>query len=99
MEHRARHLILAFLPALAAIAATLSAQEAADIAQLAETGNDGAQLMMALLYLRGNGGFTADIAKALTWLRRAAASGNSYAGALIQEWRARRRVRKLHAAG
>jgi len=83
-----RRILLAFLPALAVIAGAMTPQEAHNIAALAEAGDSGAQLTMALLYLKGNGGLAQDIDRALRWLRRAAAGGNSYARAVLQEWRA-----------
>lgn len=88
MSGTTRRVLLAFLPALAVFAGATTPQEAAEIAALAEAGDSGAQLSMALLYLKGNGGLAQDIHRALRWLRRAAASGNGYARAMLQEWRA-----------
>lgn len=89
-DQKTRNILMAFIPAIAALAAVTTPAEAADIAALAEAGNDGAQFMLALLYLRGEGGLAADLSRAAKWLRRAAANGNAYAVALLQDWRGRR---------
>lgn len=84
IDRQTRKMLKAFIPAIAAVAAATTPAEAADIAALAEAGNDGAQFMLALMYLRGTGGCAADLARAARWLRRAAANGNAYAAALLQ---------------
>lgn len=84
-----RAILFAFLSGLAVVAGATSPEEAEPIAQLANVGNDGAQLMIALFYLKGSAGYRRSLRLALRWARRAAAAGNAYARLLVEELQAR----------
>ncbi len=92
MDRSTRSILLAFIPAMAVVACAMTPHEMADVVALAEAGNDGAQFMLALIYLRGAGGLAANFKCAVRLLRRAASGGNGYAAAVLQEWRSRRRT-------
>ena len=53
--------------------------EVAWLTQLANQGDDGAQLQLGLAYRDGRYGLTADAKTGLYWLKRSAAGGNAYA--------------------
>lgn len=59
--------------------AAVSAQDGPIVMQLAEGGSAGAQVLLAGMYLRGEGGFTRDDRQAAEWLEKAALQGNAYA--------------------
>ena len=54
-------------------------QDAAIVRELAEEGNDSAQLLLGLAYLRGDWGLAQSPAVASRWLEQAALAGNAYA--------------------
>ena len=60
-------------------AGAVTAQEVPMILQLAERGSAGAQVLLAGMYLRGEGGVARDDRKAAEWLEKAAVRGNVYA--------------------
>jgi uncharacterized protein len=74
---------LMLAPITAAFA--ISPQEAKSIALVADQGNEGAQVLMAGIYLRGDGGYAKDPVLAAQWFERAAAQGNSYAQFMLGE--------------
>ncbi|MGA9394443.1 MAG: SEL1-like repeat protein, partial [Azonexus sp.] len=45
---------------------------------VAERGNPSAQVLLAIAYLHGDGGLTADPAEAARWFEKAALQGNSF---------------------
>jgi TPR repeat protein len=59
--------------------AAVTAQEGPMIMRLAERGSAGAQVLLAGMYLRGEGGVARDDRKAAEWLEKAAVQGNVYA--------------------
>ena len=73
----------------AAAAAPSADQEAALLRDLAEDGNAGAQVQVAIRHLDGSGGFFKNTQLAVRWFERAAMQGNAYAefrlGELYQE--------------
>ena len=89
-----RKSILAFVPALLvlsiATAAAMTPEKAQLIAKIAADGNAGAQVLLAGLYLKGDGGYPGDPAKAAYWYEQAAVQGNAYAEFMLGE---------LYAAG
>jgi len=60
-----------------AVAAT--AEEGPMIVRLAERGSEGAQVLLAGMYLRGEGGVARDDRQAADWFEKAALQGNAYA--------------------
>lgn len=82
-----RAVLLTFLSGLAMVAAATSPQDAEPIAELANAGNDGAQLMIALFYLNGVASYRRSLRLALRWARRAASCGNAYARVLADHLR------------
>ncbi len=60
-----------------------AAKELAEIRQLAQQGNDGAQLLLGLAYLKGRDGLAADTEKGLYWLEQSAKGGQAYAANLL----------------
>ncbi|RPI46048.1 MAG: DUF599 family protein [Betaproteobacteria bacterium] len=68
--------LLLILPASGASAAS---DEAAVTRALAEQGNESAQLLLGLAYLRGGWGLARDPTRASRWLEKAALAGSSYA--------------------
>jgi TPR repeat protein len=62
-----------------AAAAAVTPQEGEMIARLAERGSSGAQVLLAGMYLRGDGGVARDPAQAASWFEKAAEQGNAYA--------------------
>jgi hypothetical protein len=54
-------------------------QELPMIKRLAERGSDGAQVLLATMYLRGEGGVARDDRMAAEWFEKAAVQGNAYA--------------------
>ena len=63
----------------AAGVAAATAQELPMIKRLAERGSDGAQVILAGMYLRGEGGVARDDRQAAEWYEKAALQGNAYA--------------------
>lgn len=59
--------------------AAATVEERPIIERLAERGSDGAQVILAGMYLRGEGGLPQDARQAAAWLEKAAMQGNSYA--------------------
>jgi TPR repeat protein len=57
--------------------------EVAWLTQLANQGDDGAQLQLGLAYRDGRYGLTADAKTGLYWLKRSAAGGNAYAEDMV----------------
>lgn len=82
-----RAVLFTFLSGLAMVAAATSPQDAEAIAELANAGNNGAQLMIALFYLNGIAGYRRSLRLAVCWARRAASSGNAYARVLADHLR------------
>ncbi len=74
-------LVLGVAAALAGAfpAGATTPQEAVEIASLAQSGNEGAQLLLGLIYLHGDAGYPRDEQQAAHWLSRAAEAGNAYA--------------------
>src|SRR5450631_3985118 len=70
---------MALMVASITAAFAISPEEARSIALVAVQGNEGAQVLMAGIYLRGDGGYATDPVLAAQWFERAAAQGNSYA--------------------
>jgi TPR repeat protein len=70
-------MVLISLYATGVTAAT--AQEAPMIKRLAERGSDGAQVLLAGMYLRGEGGVARNDQLAAEWFEKAALQGNAYA--------------------
>jgi hypothetical protein len=63
----------------AAGVAAATTEEGPLIMRLAERGSGGAQVLLAGMYLRGEGGVARDDGKAAEWLEKAALQGNAYA--------------------
>jgi TPR repeat protein len=59
--------------------AAATAEEGPIIMRLAERGNEGAQVLLAGMYLRGEGGVTRNESQAAKWLEKAAMQDNAYA--------------------
>ena len=59
--------------------AAATAEEGPFIIQLAERGNEGAQVLLAGMYLRGEGGVARNESEAAKWLEKAALQDNAYA--------------------
>ena len=59
--------------------AAATAEEGAIIKRLAERGNEGAQVLLAGMYLRGEGGVAHDDQLGVQWLEKAAMQDNAYA--------------------
>lgn len=82
MTHK-RNLIFILAVALAGLCTTqamaASAEEKPVIERLAERGNDGAQVILAGMYQRGEGGLPQDEQAAARWFEKAAVQGNAYA--------------------
>lgn len=76
-----RFLAIVLLAAQAAYAIT--PQDAAFIARYAENGNDGAQVLLATMYLTGDGGYGRSPEMAAKWLEKAAVQGNAYAQLIL----------------
>jgi TPR repeat protein len=53
------------------------------ITNVAERGNTGAQVLLALDYLHGHGGVALDEQRAAFWFEKAAAGGNAYAQTML----------------
>lgn len=64
----------------------ISPQEAKSIALVADEGNEGAQVLMAGIYMRGDADYTKNLVLAAQWFERAAAQGNSYAQFMLGEF-------------
>jgi TPR repeat protein len=78
-------LVPALLVLLIATAAAMTPEQAQLIANIAADGDPGAQVLLAGLYLRGDGGYPGDPAKAAYWYERSAAQGNAYAQFMLGE--------------
>jgi hypothetical protein len=66
------------------VATTL--QEAAMIANAAERGSDGAQVLLAVIYMRGDAGYPKDDRLAVHWLELAAEQSNAYAEKMLGDF-------------
>lgn len=62
-----------------AVAAAITPEEGSLIARLAERGSSGAQVLLAGMYLRGDGGVARDERQAAKWFDKAAVQGDAYA--------------------
>lgn len=58
-------------------------EELAQIRQMAQQGDDGAQLQLGLAYLKGRDGLAVDTAKGLYWLEQSAKGGQAFAANLL----------------
>lgn len=70
-------LIFAFLRI--SVAQAMTNDELAMTRNVAERGNPSAQVLLAIAYLHGDGGLTADPAEAARWFEKAALQGNGFA--------------------
>ena len=70
---------------LVAPAAAITPAEARLVERVAADGNAGAQVLLAGMHLRGEGGYARDPAKAVQWYERAAIQGNAYAAFMLGE--------------
>ncbi len=76
-------MLLMLLPITTAWA--ISPEEAKSIALVAEEGNEGAQVLIAGIYMRGDAGYAKNMGLATQWFERAAAQGNNYAQFMLGE--------------
>lgn len=72
-----------------ALALAMTPQETTLVRNAAERGDDGAQLMLGLEYLHGDGGLQKDASKAAYWLERSGARGNPAAQRMLGDLYAR----------
>jgi TPR repeat protein len=61
----------------------MTSEEAAMIINASERGNDGAQVLAAIMYLHGDGGHAKDEKAAAYWFEKAAIQGNVYAQKML----------------
>ncbi|MEZ5542126.1 MAG: tetratricopeptide repeat protein [Pseudomonadota bacterium] len=71
------------LAALATASYAMTAEEAGMVATAAERGDDGSQVLLALMYQHGEGGYRKDAALAAHWFELAATQGNAYAQKML----------------
>lgn len=81
--------LLALVLATALLASTAQAmnrEEANMVATAAERGSDSAQVLLAVIYLHGDGGHNRNEALAATWFEKAAQQGNAYAAQMLGDF-------------
>lgn len=80
-------LALVFATALlASTAQAMNREEANMVAIAAERGSDSAQVLLAVIYLHGDGGYNRNEALAATWFEKAAQQGNAYAAQMLGDF-------------
>lgn len=80
-------LAIAFATALlASTAQAMNREEASMVASAAERGSDSAQVLLAVIYLHGDGGFSRNEALAAVWFEKAAQQGNAYAAQMLGDF-------------
>lgn len=77
--------LLGMLAGVAPGAGATTPEEARLIQNTAVRGNDGAQVLLALVYLDGQAGYPQDAARAAYWFDRAAQQNNAYAQMMLGE--------------
>jgi TPR repeat protein len=64
-------------------ASAMTPEEAKMITTAAQRGNDGSQVLLAVMYLNGDGGYAKDDKRAAYWFEQAAQQGNGYAQKML----------------
>lgn len=74
---------VSLMSALPITSFALSTDEAKMIATAAQRGDDGSQVLMAVMYRNGDGGYSKDNTQAAHWFELAATQGNPYAQKML----------------
>jgi TPR repeat protein len=75
--------LVLFAMAISSTGYAVTPEEATMIATAAERGSDGAQVLLAVMYLNGDGGRPKDEKLAAHWFEQAATQGNAYAQQML----------------
>lgn len=77
--------LLAFAAALVPACYAMSPEEASIVAKAAERGSRSSQVLLAVMYLKGDGGYPKDEKQAAYWFEKAAEQGSAYAQLIISD--------------
>ncbi len=85
-KHKPLPAFMLAIALLSPMAQAMNREEANMVATAAERGSDSAQVLLAVIYLHGDGGYGRNEALAANWFEKAAQQGNAYAAQMLGDF-------------